>query len=137
MIARAKPAIGRIFAKGDGELGAPPTAILSDQLWRSQFKADPKTVGQVIRIGGVPHTRDRRHAARVPLSRYRYVHLDRGRLAALSATSKEMQTERGYNFLNLVGRLRPRSDPRDQARADLDTTAKSIAKDDPKEAKGL
>ncbi len=40
--------------------------------------------------------------------------------------TKEMMTERGYNFLSLVGRLK-RGVTLDQARADLDTVAKSIA----------
>ena len=131
----AKPATGRVFAKGDGELGAPPTAILSDQLWRSQFQADPKIVGQVIRIGGVPHT-----VIGVMPPEFHFP--DTEMYTSTEAVwlpfqpSREMQTERGYDFLNLIGRLR-RGVTLDQARADLDITAKSIAKDDPKEAKGL
>ena len=50
--------------------------------------------------------------------------------------TKEMMNERGYSFLTLIGRLR-RGVTLEQARADLDTAAKSIAKDDPKEAKDL
>jgi putative ABC transport system permease protein len=131
----ARPAIGRGFTQADGETGAPPTAILSDQLWREQFGADPKIVGQTVRIGAIPHT----VIGVMPPS---FQFPDTEMYTSVSAVwlpfqpTKEMQTERGYNFLTLLGRLR-RGVTLDQARADLDTTAKSIAKDDPKEAKDL
>jgi putative ABC transport system permease protein len=132
----AKPAIGRGFTQADGDMGAPPTAILSDQLWRSQFKADPKIVGQVVRIGAVPHT-----VIGVMPPDFQFPDTELY-TAATSAVwlpfqpTKEMMTERGYNFLTLIGRLK-RGVTLDQARADLETTAKSIAKDDPKDAKDL
>jgi putative ABC transport system permease protein len=131
----AKPAIGRGFTQADGETGAPPTAILSDQLWRAQFKADPKIVGQVVRIGDVPHT-----VIGVMPPEFQFP--DTEMYTATEAVwlpfqpTKEMMTERGYNFLTLIGRLK-RGVSLDQARADLGITARSIAKDDPKEAKDL
>ncbi len=131
----AKPAIGRGFTQADGEMGAPPTAILSDQLWRAQFKADPNIVGQMVRVGSVPHT-----VVGVMPPEFHFP--DTEMYTTTEAVwlpfqpTKEMMTERGYNFLTLIGRLR-RGVTLDQARADLDTTAKSIAKDDPKEAKDL
>ncbi len=131
----AKPAIGRGFTRADGETGAPPTAILSDQLWRKQFAADPKIVGEIVRIGAVPHT-----VIGVMSPDFHFP--DTEMYSSTEAVwlpfqpTKEMLTERGYNFLTLIGRLK-RGVTLDQARADLDTTAKSIAKDDPKEAKDL
>ncbi len=131
----ARPAIGRGFTKADGEMGASPTAILSDQLWREQFAADPRIVGQIVRIGAVPHT-----VIGVMPPEFHFP--DTEMYTSTPAVwlpfqpTKEMQTERGYNFLTLLGRLR-RGVTLDQVRADLDTTAKSIAKDDPKEAKDL
>jgi predicted permease len=131
----AKPALGRAFNQADGETGAPPTAILSDQLWRTQFKADPKIVGQIVRIGGVPHT-----VIGVMAPDFHFP--DTEMYTSTEAVwlpfqpNKEAQTERGYDFLTLIGRLK-RGVTLDQARADLDRVAKSIAKDDPKEAKNL
>jgi putative ABC transport system permease protein len=131
----AKPAIGRGFTQADGDMGAPPTAILSDQLWRAQFKADPKIVGQVVRIGAVPHT-----VIGVMPPEFHFpdteIYTSTEAVWLPFQPTKEMMTERGYNFLTLIGRLR-RGVTLDQARADLDTVAKSIAKDDPKEAKDL
>jgi putative ABC transport system permease protein len=131
----ARPAIGRGFAQADGEKGAPPTAILSDQLWRKQFAADPQIVGKIVRIGAVSHT-----VIGVMSPEFHFP--DTEMYTSTEAVwlpfqpTKEMLTERGYNFLTLIGRLR-RGVTRAQAQADLATVAQSIAKDDPKEAKDL
>ena len=44
------PARGRNFTKEECQPGAPPTAILSDQLWQRKFGADPSIVGRTIRL---------------------------------------------------------------------------------------
>ena len=131
----ARPAIGRGFETADGENGAPATAILSDLLWRKQFAADPKIVGQVVRIGGVPHT-----VIGVMAPDFHFpdteMYTDTEAVWLPFQPTKEILTERGYDFLTLIGRLR-RGVTLSQARADLDTVAKSIAQDDPKEAKDM
>lgn len=40
-VLRVQPALGRDFAPGDAAPGAPPTAILSHDYWRTRFAADP------------------------------------------------------------------------------------------------
>jgi putative ABC transport system permease protein len=54
------PMLGRDFLSGENQPGAPRTALLSYDLWRSQFGADPNILGhtltlddQQIRIAGV------------------------------------------------------------------------------------
>jgi putative ABC transport system permease protein len=130
-----KPAIGRGFNEADGKTGAAPTAILSDLLWRKQFAADAKIVGQTIKIGAVPRT-----VIGVMPSNVHFpdtdMYTETEAVYLPFQPTKEMVTDRGYDFLTLIGRLR-RGVTLDQARADLDVTAKSIAKDDPKQAKGL
>jgi putative ABC transport system permease protein len=131
----AKPALGRVFNQADGEEGAAPTAILSDLLWRNQFGADPNVIGRDIRVGGVPH----KIIAVMPPD-FRFP--DSQMYTATEAVwlplqpNKEMQTGRGLNFLNILGRLK-RGVSIDQARADLTATAKSIERDFPKDANGL
>ena len=43
------PALGRDFTSEDERAGAPPTAIISDGLWRNHFGSDPNIIGRVIR----------------------------------------------------------------------------------------
>jgi putative ABC transport system permease protein len=47
------PAIGRTFLPDDGQEGREPIVVLSDQLWRSRFGADPEIVGKPVRLDGV------------------------------------------------------------------------------------
>ena len=53
-VLRVKPSLGRAFVEEDGRPGAAPVVLLSDQLWRRRFAADPGAVGSQIRINGVP-----------------------------------------------------------------------------------
>ncbi len=46
----AKPLLGRALSPKDGERGAAPVAVLSEQLWRSRFGADPGIVGASITL---------------------------------------------------------------------------------------
>jgi predicted permease len=131
----ARPAIGRIFSEADGHDGAPPTAILSDLLWRKQFAADPNVVGRDIRVGGVPH----KIIAVMPPD-FRFP--DNQMYTATEAVwlplqpNQQMLTGRGLNFVTILGRLK-RGVSIDRARADLAATAKSIERDFPKDAKDL
>jgi predicted permease len=50
-VLQERPALGRPFVEGDcGAPGANPVAVLSDELWRSQFAADPAIVGKTISL---------------------------------------------------------------------------------------
>ena len=44
------PALGRLFTSSDEEGDAPRVAIISDQLWREHFGADPHVLGTVVRV---------------------------------------------------------------------------------------
>ena len=46
-----RPAIGRGFIQSDEAEGAPFVTILSDQVWRSRFDADPGVIGRAISLG--------------------------------------------------------------------------------------
>lgn len=51
-----KAALGRPFNARDYEHGAAPVVLMSAEVWRSYFGADPLIVGRQIRVGTVPHT---------------------------------------------------------------------------------
>ena len=50
------PARGRAFLTGAAAPDDDQSAIVSDRLWRTSFKADPAIVGQSITIDGLPRT---------------------------------------------------------------------------------
>jgi predicted permease len=51
-----EPRAGRAFTERDQQPGAAKVVILSDDLWRTRFHADPNIVGKAIRAGGEMHT---------------------------------------------------------------------------------
>ena len=51
-----KPLAGRIFFPQDGKQGAAPVALMSEELWRGKFGADPKIVGTSINLDKRPFT---------------------------------------------------------------------------------
>jgi putative ABC transport system permease protein len=50
------PALGRDFGPDDDRPGAEPVVILSDDVWRRRYNADPEIVGRAIAINSRPHT---------------------------------------------------------------------------------
>jgi putative ABC transport system permease protein len=49
------PRLGRGFELDDDRPGAPPTVLLSDELWRRSFGGRVEVVGQSMRVDVVPH----------------------------------------------------------------------------------
>jgi predicted permease len=50
------PAIGRAMTPDENRPGGPAVAVISDELWRSTFSADPSVVGQVLDVDGAAYT---------------------------------------------------------------------------------
>ncbi len=48
----ASPQLGRSFNESDSIEGAEKVAIVSDNLWRRRFDADPTIIGRVLRLSG-------------------------------------------------------------------------------------
>ncbi len=46
------PLLGRVFRAGEDAPDAPPRIVLSSDLWRNRFGADPSVVGRTIRVNG-------------------------------------------------------------------------------------
>ncbi len=51
-----QPALGRGFLPEETVAGAAPVAVISDDLWRRRFIADPKVLGRTVRLEGESHT---------------------------------------------------------------------------------
>ena len=50
------PQLGRDFRADDDRHGAEPVVMLSDDLWRRRYNADPSIVGRAIQVNSRPHT---------------------------------------------------------------------------------
>ncbi|MEO8029665.1 MAG: ABC transporter permease, partial [Gemmatimonadota bacterium] len=55
-VLRVAPALGRRFTAGEDLPNGPRLLVLSDQLWRSEFNADPAVIGTVVNLEGEPST---------------------------------------------------------------------------------
>jgi len=52
-----RPQLGRLIrAEDDRGLNSAPYVVLSDQLWRNQFNADPRVIGTTVRLNKDPFT---------------------------------------------------------------------------------
>ena len=102
----ARPLLGRTFTQAEGETGGPQAAILSEGLWRQSYHSDPTIVGKTIRVSGIARTvvgvmpdsfgfpdevgPDIHKALWLPLQ-----------------PTPEMLQGRGYNFFEIVAKMRP------------------------------
>ena len=50
------PIAGRTFSKNDDRLGAEPTIMISEGLWKRKFGSMPNVVGQTLTVDGTPRT---------------------------------------------------------------------------------
>ncbi|MGH9768589.1 MAG: ABC transporter permease, partial [Blastocatellia bacterium] len=112
------PAQGRDFSDEDGRPGEPRRVILNHGSWRRRFGADPKIIGQTIRIDGESCAAIGVMPAgfAFPNSEVEIWSAMRGDLAAAS---------RGLHAYRGVGRLKP--DVKiEQAQAEMDTIARRL-----------
>ena len=52
----AVPLRGRLLVPADDQLGSSPVVLMSGNFWQRQFHSDPKVVGSVLHLNGVPFT---------------------------------------------------------------------------------
>jgi putative ABC transport system permease protein len=52
-VLHVSPAMGRTFTSQEEQPGAPGVAMLSQELWRSRFAADPNILGKAITVDGI------------------------------------------------------------------------------------
>jgi predicted permease len=122
-----QPLLGRTFTDSEGKAGGPLVVLLSESLWRQSFHSDSGIVGQVVKISGEP-----RIVVGVMPKSFHFPEelgpdLEKGVWVPLQPTH-EMLNDRGYNFFNVVGELRPGVTPA-QAQHELDAIAAHIPGD--------
>jgi predicted permease len=96
-----RPLLGRTFARGEDDVGAPRVALLTYGIWQSQFAGDRRVVGRTILLDGAPVTvigvlPEDFHFAREGSAQI-WTPIDR------AARARE---QRGNHWLKVVGRLR-------------------------------
>lgn len=123
------PVAGRLFTAADDHPGAAPVAVISYGLWKAQFGASPKIIGQAITLSGTPYT----VLGVIPADFY-----FRGSNFRLSDVYVPLGQWTDATFLNrrvgmgmdAVGRLKP-GVTLAQARADMNSVADALAKQYP------
>src|SRR6267378_914715 len=136
-----KPYRGRAFIPdGDKKIGGNPEVVLSYSLWARRFGSDEKFIGQTILLNGTPYTvvgiapagfkgivsLGRPDLLWIPITMRDYV---------LTGQLKDLESNRRFRWLSIVGRLKPQLDL-DQARAAMKTIAVSLEKEYPRDNKG-
>ena len=137
-----KPLLGRVFSREESgdSLGAYPVTVISERLWRSQFRADPAIAGKTVRVNRHPLTivgvvpADFRGGS--PIMRFDlWVPVTMG--VALGSVPESMFRDRGYRgTLTAICRLRPGLAVQ-QARAEAMSLANSLAASNPKTNRGI
>ncbi len=130
------PSLGRDFLLSD-EKPSQHVAILSHQLWQTQFGSRPDLVGQTITLDGSAYT-----VAGVMPEGFAFPYQNPApKLWTTLATDASdpdgdtpLTAQRGAHMLDVIGRLKPGVTP-DQARADLSLIDRNLAAQYPEDNK--
>ena len=121
------PALGRVFAEGEDQVGRDHVAVISHKFWMSRFGGDPGAVGRTISLDGEPYTVIGVMPARI---------FDRTetKIWRPLAFGPENMT-RDFHWFGAWALLKP-GVTLEQARVQMDTLAARIAHDYPKSNMG-
>ncbi|HEX6693935.1 MAG TPA: ABC transporter permease [Longimicrobiales bacterium] len=97
----AQPAMGRVFLPEEDQPGAAKVAVLSDELWRRRFGADPAILQKTLTLNGEPY-----QVIGVMPAGYRDFFNRRTEIWTPVALTPE-QYQSGNEFLPLTARLAP------------------------------
>jgi putative ABC transport system permease protein len=120
-----QPIVGRNFRPDDDRPGAPAVVLISSNMWKLRYGADPAVIGRTIRTNELPTTviGVMRDGMRFPGNSELW--LTTAQLAALFRAQG-----RGARFYQAFGRLAPGVTV-EQARAELANVAAQLARDFP------
>jgi putative ABC transport system permease protein len=113
------PQIGRGFSADDDRQGAEPVVLISDDLWRRRYNADPSIVGRAIQVNSRPHTVIGVMPPRFNFPETQNIWLPLAQFA--------VSQQRGARGLAVFGRLRD-GVTLEQARQEADAVAANLAK---------
>jgi|HubBroStandDraft_6_1064221.scaffolds.fasta_scaffold29014_1 putative ABC transport system permease protein len=128
------PLAGRIFYPEDGKHGAAPVTILSENLWRTMFNADPKIVGGTIELDKRSFT-----VVGVMPAAFRFPNVNQPNQLWVPLVQDpvfgQWMDRRGGHYLRITARLKPGISPA-QAQTELDTISARLAAEFPDENRG-
>ena len=133
-VLQVAPLMGRTFVPEDGRPGAAPVAIISENLWRSRFGADPPLVGSSINL-------DKRSFTVIGIMRagFHSPILIRNQDIWVPTPDDPVfggwMTRRSGHWLSVIGRLRPGVSIA-QAQAEMDGISRRLAAEFPKDDAG-
>jgi putative ABC transport system permease protein len=101
----ARAQLGRLLLSDDAREGAARVAVIGDELWRTQFGADPGVVGRTVTLNGQPTTivGILPRAFRVPLGQ----NILKAQVWSPLTFTPDNRTQRRSNYLQTFGRLAP------------------------------
>jgi predicted permease len=128
-----KPLAGRIFFRQDGKQGAPPVVLVSEDLWRGRFGADPNIIGTSINLDQRPFT-----VIGIMPGAFRTPFFTKQELWIPLVQDPVFSTfmpNRGLHLLPVIGRLKPGVSVA-QAQAEMDAISGRLAAEFPAENNG-
>ena len=117
-----QPILGRDFSEAEDVPGGPKVALISEGLWRRRFGSAKKVLGQRLIVDAVPRLIVGVLPNEMRVMRTADVYLPLGELRA----DKNILPRDNHSF-SALGRLKP-GVTLEQARADLDTIARELAR---------
>jgi putative ABC transport system permease protein len=119
------PLIGRTFATGEDEIGAAPSAMISEGLWRHKFSSSPDILGKTMSLDGMGYTVIGVVPAGFDLSWGSFRDIDV--YVPLGQWSNPLLPKRGAGLgIHGIGRLKP-GVTTEQARADMARVSSDLA----------
>jgi putative ABC transport system permease protein len=129
-----KPVAGRIFFSADGKQGASPVALVSEELWRGRFGADPNIVGSSINLDKRPFT-----VIGIIPAAFRTPFFNTKQEVWIPLIQDPVfstfMPPRGTHMLPVLGRLKPGVSVA-QAQAEMDAISERLAREFPAENNG-
>jgi putative ABC transport system permease protein len=113
-----RPVLGRDFRPDDDRPGAEPVVILSDDVWRTRYGSDADVIGRAISVNSRPHT-----VIGVMAPRFAFPENQRLWVPIAPYVENAPRDQRG---IMTFAKMKP-DVTLDQARADLDALARSLA----------
>jgi predicted permease len=127
---RLRPALGRLLRPEDAKQGAPPAAMVSDELWRTVLGSDPNVTARTIQLGAAPTA-----VVGVLPPGFRFPTLPRTDVVVTQALPDAAPSPRKSGWLYGIGRLKP-GQTLDATGAELTTISMQMEREHPEENKG-
>jgi putative ABC transport system permease protein len=128
----AEPLLGRVFVSEDGQRGAAPVVVVSENLWRNRLGADPGIIGRSINLDMRPYTVIGVMPASFHTPFLNQINQVWIPLAQDPLFSVWMTKPPQDHWMAVIARVRPGISS-DQVQAELDTISARLAKEFPAE----